>query len=91
MHYAAQTNHAKENIVDVQVQKLERRQKSKAASPSRRFSICSTISGDTLVIDADGREVATRPFQHEADGICATLNKAAQAGPQAVSDALLSL
>lgn len=90
MHHKAQRNEAREHIVDVQVQRLERKQ-SRATSPARRFSICSTIGGETQVIDADGRPVATRPYQHEADGICATLNKATQAGPQAVSDALLCL
>lgn len=48
-------------------------------TPAKRFTVQPTISGYEI-IDFDCRPVATRDFQHEADGVAADLNRAAFGG-----------
>lgn len=59
-------------------------------SKPRRFSVCAGIAGHE-VIDHDGRPLAVEEFQHEADGIAATLNKAASYGSASLVRAISEL
>jgi hypothetical protein len=82
MHYAAQTNHARDRIIDREVAKL-------TARPSpQKFGILATIDGHDVIDNVSGRQVAHRDTAASANGVAQVLNAAAMKGSRALTRAL---